>query len=1075
MATFYKISAVLICSMVLLTVQGRVHKKKDASVDTATPIKKEGACVVGEWQGQESSSIPTIPTTMWFNTPSIIEIEAGHYQATGRIIKANYLKERLTLKDINFNTAERTNMDSLLKLDILADTFHIEGEVTFYALQTVKIYARKIVAAKGSRIVFATPEWTQDFATPVGVQSNGVGTNGENGKDGKDGPQVEVFSDTIQGELDISSKGGNGHKGQDGGNGRPGSNAANKADKYGSWTWCKRGGYVSYNIIGVDESVEANKRCNAKNRGSETGNRGGNGARGGNAGTPGRGGNAGSVTLRYRNLKGRVKANVCAGTGVDAANNGQGGNGGSGGTGVQGIRCYAYDMSESSEIKVYDCRKRQRLHAPRGSNGQKGAPGTTPNVKGEDGTVSDSSVTQSTTINTAVKNLFPEGLLLLIRRKAVDLLLGDSKNQEGKDALQFLVRITTGRTDVEYIMKDAQRKLAFVDKDGFDIFGKNSLFAPLVKWEELQNDVNRIKAAAKIYEDTFTKVMNQVNDEENFQQIATVMTSAASQQVNAQKRRLVAARAIDESEKRMYITAIREAETQMENTIVKISSSLKKAQQTAANRLSKQQFFAVLTGITGFLSAEGPYDVIDTAVAIAEHDANKACLTSLDSVIGSVKEWLTFGKYVPLTDSSELDFDKVKVSSVPEMMQAKLEMNKEQFAADLVCLLEEATKPRDVAGLKAEIESFFVLGAARIDMIAKIMDLDNTIGGHNFDIPLLEKTEKAITELSNPTDASITNKLRQTFLDNLLGTYKELERSFMENMYELQKALGFRFLWNLDDVMSSFQRIASESAMGTGQLNGAVELSQVSQRLDNITTKAKGCFSKLKYKTNVQKWSFDNVKDKQMFEEIKTGSATFSIGEDQICKTCHNARLIKMYVELYGTEAQPKDVWDVVRLNVRHLSRAYFRAGDGKIKQYLTPITSLRDLKFDRFRISDEDECRKRKKNADKPVAHFCVEEQDKRLKPMCSHSLSGVPADDLMMGNDECTSPSGFYELKIPVDRALPCKSTTMRDTNCKDIDLTKFTKMNVWMYYIYWSKKYPKDPNDPVCYLQKDSTKSH
>ena len=77
-------------------------------------------------------------------------------------------------------------------------------------------------------------------------------------------------------------------------------------------------------------------------------------------------------------------------------------------------------------------------------------------------------------------------------------------------------------------------------------------------------------------------------------------------------------------------------------------------------------------------------------------------------------------------------------------------MNKEQFAADLVCLLEEATLPRDVARLKAEIESYFVLGAARIDMIAKVMDLDNAIGGHNFDIPLLDQTEKAIAELSQP-------------------------------------------------------------------------------------------------------------------------------------------------------------------------------------------------------------------------------------------------------------------------------------------------------------------------------------
>ena len=34
----------------------------------------------------------------------------------------------------------------------------------------------------------------------------------------------------------------------------------------------------------------------------------------------------------------------------------------------------------------------------------------------------------------------------------------------------------------------------------------------------------------------------------------------------------------------------------------------------------------------------------------------------------------------------------------------------------------------------------------------------------------------------------------------------------------------------------------------------------------------------------------------QMFEEIKNGSTRFSIGEDQICETCHNARMIKVFI-----------------------------------------------------------------------------------------------------------------------------------------------------------------------------------
>ena len=78
-------------------------------------------------------------------------------------------------------------------------------------------------------------------------------------------------------------------------------------------------------------------------------------------------------------------------------------------------------------------------------------------------------------------------------------------------------------------------------------------------------------------------------------------------------------------------------------------------------------------------------------------------------------------------------------------------MNKEKLAAELVCLLDVASRPQDIAGFKQVMESFFITGTARIDLIAKVMDLDNDIGGYNFDIPLLEKTQKAITEVGKAT------------------------------------------------------------------------------------------------------------------------------------------------------------------------------------------------------------------------------------------------------------------------------------------------------------------------------------
>ena len=91
--------------------------------------------------------------------------------------------------------------------------------------------------------------------------------------------------------------------------------------------------------------------------------------------------------------------------------------------------------------------------------------------------------------------------------------------------------------------------------------------------------------------------------------------------------------------------------------------------------------------------------------------------------------------------------------------KANLEINKEKLTAELVCLLEVASTPQDVAAFKAEIEAFFIRGQARIDLIAKVLNLDNDMGGYNFDIPVLEKTEQAITDVSeSPGTTKIVRK-----------------------------------------------------------------------------------------------------------------------------------------------------------------------------------------------------------------------------------------------------------------------------------------------------------------------------
>ena len=86
----------------------------------------------------------------------------------------------------------------------------------------------------------------------------------------------------------------------------------------------------------------------------------------------------------------------------------------------------------------------------------------------------------------------------------------------------------------------------------------------------------------------------------------------------------------------------------------------------------------------------------------------------------------------------------------------------------------------------------------------------------------------------------------------------------MRNLYELHKAFVFRTLWEGNNPLISFQRVASESARGTGRLNGAVELTTVLQKMRRDQDKAVKCFTNNIYTTGMKKWSFDSTKDKKV-------------------------------------------------------------------------------------------------------------------------------------------------------------------------------------------------------------------
>ena len=93
----------------------------------------------------------------------------------------------------------------------------------------------------------------------------------------------------------------------------------------------------------------------------------------------------------------------------------------------------------------------------------------------------------------------------------------------------------------------------------------------------------------------------------------------------------------------------------------------------AKAQFNQDDLIAMLQGLVGFgkaIASKDPMEFIDAALGIAASRSGKQCLKSLQSTVGSIKKWLTFGKkYTPLKDSSDLDFDQVDVGSVPEIMK----------------------------------------------------------------------------------------------------------------------------------------------------------------------------------------------------------------------------------------------------------------------------------------------------------------------------------------------------------------------------------------------------------------------
>ncbi|KAL9956907.1 hypothetical protein ACROYT_G038462 [Oculina patagonica] len=964
-------------------------------------------------------------------------------------------------KNVDFKDTQKKS--SNFELEVLADTVYVKGDIKMRGIKKLTVFSRKVISGADSRLDLSAPTLEQKF------ELQKAGDDGDGGTFGVPGPIVEIYADVLKGDLSVLTSGGKGNKGQDGKNGIDGNTVTVPKDDR------------TENDCFKSKVNDKHTLCKPSSYAGIPGQPGDPGSPGGYAGKSGNGGNAGYQNLYARQTEGKVELKSCRGSGAPEATNGKGGIGGPGGKGGKGVTCKAYANVYifRADLARYWCGLfGTTKRADPGDPGNPGTNGHTPEVRGSDGEMERAYIKKSY-LSYKEKMKYPLVLLKLMKRHAEDVIWANNI-EEGKSILEFLVDVTEDRADASKINKVVKLRLGFLNNDGFDRFGKNKLFAPLQKWTAFKEDLEEIKTRAMQLQNAYNGIQQTLERKEDLRNVVKTLNSGTSAVVQKQRERLEAGRLVANQQKDLYVRTIRSLEGSMGGYLDNILNEVPSVWH--AGNFNKKDFVAVLQGITGFLKAGfNPLDIADTALGLYSHFGTKCDDGDLKGLLQKVKKWVKIGKkYEALKDSNDLNFDEMDIESVPEMMKARLEMNKEGLAKDLVCLLELANDVQQ-AKLNQMIENFFIAASTRIDLIAKVLDLDNDIGTFNFDIENLAETENQLSSLGEASDSPIADDVQQTFLDNLLQSYRQIETHFTKKLYLFYKAFEFQSLWNGDNKMSEYQRGATIAAKGTGQLQGVVKLSEAIQNINEFDSKLRRCFTVYSHSTDTHKWSFNKKKHGAMFDDLYAkGNIRFTLKfpESDSSKNMYNMRLLKMFVEFSG-EGDPEsfEVPSKVYLKIQHMSASYFRDGSGnpELRQYrqYRRKKSKRLLHFNRLKVTDEQKCNSLTDENSIKSSYYCVDKEDSRFEPMCCHSLVQQCKDESHLGAEECQSLFGTYELSMPVDPTLDCSSTEVRHANCKDFDRTMFTKMTVWAYYLFWADGYPTGPDDLSC-QKNDSPKN-
>ena len=112
----------------------------------------------------------------------------------------------------------------------------------------------------------------------------------------------------------------------------------------------------------------------------------------------------------------------------------------------------------------------------------------------------------------------------------------------------------------------------------------------------------------------------------------------------------------------------------LENKMRHIAQYTLKELTPVSGKAKLHSILALLEGLVGFsVAAQAPLSTLGSILGIVNLLSHDRCpLKSLEKYSANIEKGLSFGEdYKLRVDSSELDFDKLDISSLPEMMQVR--------------------------------------------------------------------------------------------------------------------------------------------------------------------------------------------------------------------------------------------------------------------------------------------------------------------------------------------------------------------------------------------------------------------